>query len=81
MKKFNNRLAGTDCGDAGLPAHRCDTAKAKPVLRVVARTAPRKDAALDLMVRARSILNVDEDGVVSVLAESCCGAHGCRTPN
>jgi hypothetical protein len=38
MKKFNNTLAGTDCGDAGLPAHRRDVAKAKPVLRVVART-------------------------------------------
>ena len=35
MKKFNNTLAGTDCGDAGLPAHRRDIAKAKPVLRVV----------------------------------------------
>jgi hypothetical protein len=67
MKKFNNTLAGTDCGDAGLPAHRCDIAKAKPVLRVVARTARRKEAALDLMVRARGILNVDEDAVVSVL--------------
>ena len=35
MKKFNNKLAGTDCGDAGLPAHRRDIGKAKPVLRVV----------------------------------------------
>jgi hypothetical protein len=35
MKKFSNTLAGTDCGDAGLPAHSRDTAKAKPVLRVV----------------------------------------------
>jgi hypothetical protein len=38
MKKFNNTLAGTDCGDAGLPAHSRDIAKAKPVLRVVPRT-------------------------------------------
>ena len=37
MKKFNNTLAGTDCGDAGLPAHRRDIVKAKPVLRVVAK--------------------------------------------
>jgi hypothetical protein len=37
MKKFNNTLAGTDCGDAGLPAHSRDIAKAKPVLRVVPR--------------------------------------------
>jgi hypothetical protein len=35
MKKFSNTLAGTDCGDAGLPAHSRDIAKAKPVLRVV----------------------------------------------
>ena len=38
MRKFNNTLAGTDCGDAGLPAHSGDSAKAKPVLRVVPRT-------------------------------------------
>jgi hypothetical protein len=38
MNKFNNTLAGTDCGDAGLPAHSGDSAKAKPVLRVVPRT-------------------------------------------
>ena len=38
MKKFNNTLAGTDCGDAGLPAHSGDIAKAKPILRVVSRT-------------------------------------------
>jgi hypothetical protein len=38
MKKFNNMLAGTDCGDAGLPARSHEIAKAKPVLRVVART-------------------------------------------
>jgi hypothetical protein len=35
MKKFNNTLVGTDCGDAGLPAR--DIAKAKPILRVVPR--------------------------------------------
>jgi hypothetical protein len=38
MQKFNNTLAGTDCGDAGLPAHGRDTSKAKPVLRVVPKT-------------------------------------------
>jgi hypothetical protein len=38
MKKFNNMLAGTDCGDAGLPARSHEIAKAKPMLRVVART-------------------------------------------
>jgi hypothetical protein len=38
MKKFNNTLAGTDCGDAGLPAHRRDMAKTRPVLRVVSKT-------------------------------------------
>ena len=26
MKKFNNTLAGTDCGDAGLPARSRDIA-------------------------------------------------------
>jgi hypothetical protein len=39
MKKFNNTLVGTDCGDAGLPAHSCGIAKAKTVLRVVPKTA------------------------------------------
>jgi hypothetical protein len=38
MKKFSNTLAGTDCGDAGLPAHKRDVVKTQPVLRVVART-------------------------------------------
>ena len=38
MHKFNNTLAGTDCGDAGLLAHSRDIAKAKPVLRVVPKT-------------------------------------------
>ena len=38
MKKFNNTLAGTDCGDAGLPTRSRHIAKAKPVLRVVPGT-------------------------------------------
>jgi len=39
MNKFNNTLAGTDCGDAGLPAHSRGIAKAKPILRVVPSTS------------------------------------------
>jgi hypothetical protein len=39
MKKFNNTLEGTDCGNAGLPAHRCDIAKTKTILRVVQKTS------------------------------------------
>ena len=38
MNKFNNTLAGTDCGDAGLPPHWHDVAKAKTILRVVPKT-------------------------------------------
>ena len=38
MNKFNNTLAGTDCGEAGLPARSRAIARAKPVLRVVPRT-------------------------------------------
>jgi hypothetical protein len=38
MKKFNNTLEGMDCGDAGLPAHSRNIAKAKPVLCVVPKT-------------------------------------------
>jgi hypothetical protein len=38
MKKFNNTLAGTDCGDAGLPAHRRDIARTQPVLSLVPKT-------------------------------------------
>ena len=37
----------------------------------------RKDAALDLMMRARGILNVDDDAVVSV-SEHDCGDPECR---
>jgi hypothetical protein len=38
MRKFNNTLEGTDCGNAGLPAHSCDIAKPKTVLRVIPKT-------------------------------------------
>jgi hypothetical protein len=41
MKKFNNTLEGTDCGNAGLPAHSCDIAKAKTVLRVIPKTSDK----------------------------------------
>jgi hypothetical protein len=37
----------------------------------------RRDAALDLMIRARGILNVDDDTVVSV-SEHDCGDLECR---
>src|SRR5258708_4327772 len=37
MRKFNNTLEGTDCGDAGLPSHH-GIAKAKTGLRIVAKT-------------------------------------------
>jgi hypothetical protein len=39
MKKFNNTLDGTDCGNDGLPAHSCDIAKTKTILRVVRKTS------------------------------------------
>jgi hypothetical protein len=39
MKKFNNTLAGTDCGDAGLPGRSCDMPKAKTALRVVPKAS------------------------------------------
>ena|SRR6516225_5304076 len=48
MKKFNNTLEGTDCGDAGMPARGRDVTKATSVLRVVPNTpeiesiAPRR---------------------------------------
>jgi hypothetical protein len=38
MKKFNNTLAGTDCGDAGLPAPSRDIARTQPVLSLVPKT-------------------------------------------
>jgi hypothetical protein len=37
----------------------------------------RRDAALDLMIRARGILSVDDDAVVSV-SEHDCGDPVCR---
>jgi hypothetical protein len=46
MKKFNNTLEGTDCGDAGLPAHSCGIARAKTVLRVVPKTSDIESMAL-----------------------------------
>ena len=47
-----------------------------PFFRSRMASQRRKDAAFDLMIRARGILNLDEDAVASVLAEGCCGAHG-----
>src|SRR4029077_10780265 len=38
INKFNNTLEGTDCENAGLPAHSCDIAKPKTVLRVIPKT-------------------------------------------
>ena len=35
-----------------------------------------KNAALDLMICARGILDIDDDTVASMLAEGCRGAHG-----
>jgi hypothetical protein len=49
MNKFNNTLEGADCGDAGLPAHSCDIAKAKTVLRVVPKTPDIESMALCTM--------------------------------
>ena len=37
----------------------------------------RKDAVLDLMIRARAILDIDDDAVVSV-SEHDCGDPECR---
>ena len=56
MKKFNNTLAGTDCGDAGLPARSCDTPKAKTVLRVLPKMP-------DNAFRARCDRTRQQDGV------------------
>jgi hypothetical protein len=38
MKRFNNTLEGTDCGDAGLPVRRREVANAKTALRIVPKT-------------------------------------------
>jgi hypothetical protein len=51
MKKFNNTLAGTDCGDAGLPSHSGAIAKAKTVLRVIPKTPDICAASTHLDVR------------------------------
>jgi hypothetical protein len=54
MKKFNSTLEGTDCGDAGLPARNRDSAKARTVLRVVARTPDAKSMALRTAAPSRA---------------------------
>ena len=48
-----------------------------PFFRNRMAAARRKDAALDLMIRARGILEVEEDTVVSV-SEHDCGDPECR---
>jgi hypothetical protein len=42
MKKFNNTLEGTDCGDAGLPAKASDVRKPRTILRLVATTSSQR---------------------------------------
>lgn len=47
MKKFNNTLEGTDCGDAGLPANSHEIAKPKTILHVVPKT-PQTSVRINL---------------------------------
>jgi hypothetical protein len=53
MKKFNNSLPGTDCGDAGLPERGRDIAKARPVFRVISETR-EKDSIKPRLLAAKS---------------------------
>ena len=62
MKKFNNTLAGTDCGDAGLPAHIHDIAKAKTVLRVVPKMPDNAFGARCDRTREQDREDVGNDG-------------------
>jgi hypothetical protein len=61
MKKFNNTLAGTDCGDAGLPAHSCDMAKEKTALRVVPKRPDNAFRARCNHTRQQERKNVGHD--------------------
>jgi hypothetical protein len=49
MKKFNNTLEGTDCGDAGLPARCRDIIKTKTILRVVPKTPDAGSMAIQFL--------------------------------
>jgi hypothetical protein len=50
MKKFNNTLEGTDCGDAGLPARWRDAAKAKAKTKTILRLVPKTPDAGSVVV-------------------------------
>jgi hypothetical protein len=82
MNKFNNTLAGTDCGDAGLPAHSRAIARAKPVLRAVPNVADNESmspptTAVAERVAQREITGVRQEANIGTLvAENCFGAHG-----
>jgi len=45
MKKFNNTLEGTDCGDAGLPTTCRNTTRSDGSLRIIPKR-PEKGATL-----------------------------------
>jgi hypothetical protein len=51
MKKFNNTLEGTDCGDAGLPARCRDTATAKSKTKAMLRLVPKTTDAGSVVIQ------------------------------
>jgi hypothetical protein len=51
MKKFNNILEGTDCGDAGLP--RRDTARPNTSLRIVPKIPNAGSTVIQFPMRGR----------------------------
>jgi hypothetical protein len=54
MKKFNNTLEGTDCGDAGLP--RRDTTRASTSLRIVPKNLNTGSTVIQFPMRGRALL-------------------------
>jgi hypothetical protein len=75
MKKFNNTLVGTDCGDAGLPAHSCGIARAKTVLRVVPKTPDIESMALRTTA-PNAATGAESDKPISSAISSPTSTHG-----
>ena len=51
MKKFNNTLEGTDCGDAGLPTPRRNTTRSDGSLRIIPKRLEKGATLIQFLSR------------------------------
>jgi hypothetical protein len=82
MNKFNNTLAGTDCGDAGLPLLSSNIARAKTVLRIVPKAPDIVSTVIQFSERrdragARAAIPGDFHGLARQRSNGSGTSEGC----